>query len=584
MNVSIRLLSLGVLSLCAWSQTSYMPLREVKAGMRGKGYTVFTGERVDPFDVEILGILENAGPRQSVILARLSGGPLQHTGVMQGMSGSPVYINGRLIGAVALAFAFSKDPIAGIRPFEEMIAPKAVTRAENAPRCTPLACEPAQALAANVEPASFAWGGAKLSDIATPISFSGFTPAAVEAFAPQLRALGLEPAQGVTGGGGARLPPGDPTSLKPGSMISVQLMSGDMTVGADGTLTAIDGKRVYAFGHRFVSMGDVEMPFASADVIALLPNLSTSFKISTARKWMGAITADYSTAVRGEIGRKAHMVPVDISVRGGTRLSKYHIEMVRDTALTPYLLQMAAFSAIDATERTVGASSYSVRQRVEFANAAPMNSLNIYSGEFNIPMLAAQSGAIPVAYAMQSGFRDLDIRSISLDIESFEKRRQVVIEDVTSGRRTVRAGDTVDLQIVFAGEGQRLTRKAAYRVPPGAPAGVLNFTVSDALLTNFAEFGKAVMVPPRTAGQVVHLLNNLRGNTKAYVRVWRAEPAFQAQGEDIPDPPPSAANLYARSHGTAASPSYNSKVAGLEVPLDTVMVSGSKTISVEVTE
>lgn len=137
MNVSIRLLSLGVLSLCVWSQTSYMPLREVKAGMRGKGYTVFTGERVDPFDVEILGILENAGPRQSVILARLSGGPLQHTGVMQGMSGSPVYINGRLIGAVALAFAFSKDPIAGIRPFEEMIAPKAVTRAESAPAALP---------------------------------------------------------------------------------------------------------------------------------------------------------------------------------------------------------------------------------------------------------------------------------------------------------------------------------------------------------------------------------------------------------------------------------------------------------------
>ncbi|MCC6363386.1 MAG: hypothetical protein IT165_07650 [Bryobacterales bacterium] len=582
--MSFRILFLGMLSLCAWAQTAYMPLREVKAGMRGKGYTVFTGERVDPFDVEILGILENAGPKQSVILAKLSGGPLQHTGVMQGMSGSPVYINGRLVGAVALAFAFSKDPIAGIRPFEEMLEAKAVNRAESTPRCTPLACEPAQVLAANITPAPFAWGDAKLVDIATPLSFSGFTSAAIEAFSPQLRALGLEPRQGVTGGSRARLPAGDPAALKPGSMISVQLMSGDMTVGADGTLTAIDGKRIYAFGHRFVSMGDVEMPFASADVIALLPNVSTSFKISTARKWMGAITADYSTAVRGEIGRKAHMVPVNITVKGGARLSKYHVEMVRDAALTPYLLQMAAFSAIDATERTLGTSSYSVRQRVEFANAAPMNSLNIYSGEFNIPMLAAQSGAIPVAYAMQTGFRDLNIKSVDLEIESFEKRRQVTIEEVSSGRRTVRPGDTVNLEIVFASEGRRFTRKAAYQVPPGAPAGVLNFTVSDALMTNFAEFGKVVMVPPRTPDQVVHLLNNLRGNTKAYVRVWRAEPAFQAQGEDIPDPPPSAANLYARSQGAAATPNYNSKIAELDVPLDNVMVSGSKTISVEVTE
>jgi len=578
----------GLLAVAAYAQTAYMPVRDIRAGMKGYGLTVFHGETVERFDVEILGVLENAGPRQNVILARLSGGPLAHTGVMQGMSGSPVYIDGKLVGAVALAFTLSKDPIAGIRPFEEMVKAEAAPRrvAAVAPCLVDRKCTAQQVHGALERPAAgFAWGEARMAEIATPVSFSGFTPQALEAFGPMLRSFGLEPRQGVSGGGGSRLPAGDPSSLKPGAMISAMLVTGDMSVGADGTVTHIDGKTVFAFGHRFVSMGELEMPFASAEVLTLLPNLSTSFKISTARKMLGTITHDYSTAVRGELGRTAALLPVSITVKGGGRTSRYDMEMVRDAALTPFLLQMTAYAALDATERTMGAVSFGLRQSIEFAGGRTVRSSNIYSGEFNIPMLAAQNGAVPVGYAMQTGFADLAVKRVDLEFEAAPRKRQTQIEDILVARKTVRAGETIPLILTFASEGKRFTRTVSYVVPKGFQPGTLHFTASDALIANFNELRLTIMSPPRSAAAVLKLLESLRDNTKAYIRVWRAEPSYQSQGEDLPSPPPSAAMVLGRSQGAGSiGVGYSSKIAELNVALGDVMVSGTHTVSVEVKE
>ncbi|HVW84259.1 MAG TPA: SpoIVB peptidase S55 domain-containing protein, partial [Bryobacteraceae bacterium] len=238
---------------------SIMPLKDVRAGQHGIGKTVFTGDKVEEFQAEILGVLENTGPKQSLILARLSGGPLEHTGVMQGMSGSPVYIEGKLIGAVAMAFPFAKDPIAGIRPIEEMLRVDSLTDVRPpAPRNIPASGDLASLLPARDNAVSS--GAARMVDVATPISLSGFTSAAIERFAPGLRALGLEPRQGISLGGKPEDRLGDTSKLQPGSMISVELMTGDMGVGADGTLTCIDGNRIYAFGHRFLAVGPTEIP------------------------------------------------------------------------------------------------------------------------------------------------------------------------------------------------------------------------------------------------------------------------------------------------------------------------------------
>lgn len=562
----------------------WMPLRDVRAGQKGTGYTVFSGQKVEPFEVEILGILENAGPRQSIILGKLSGGPLAHTGVMQGMSGSPVYINGKLIGAVALAFSFAKDPIAGIRPFEEMLEAKAVDRAlrAEAGRCLVERCN--EPFYAESRP-TVSLGDARLSEIATPVSFSGFTQATLDHFAPRLRKLGLEPRQGVTGGNTRQPANAKPAAApKPGSMISVQLVNGDFSIGADGTVTHLEGNRVYAFGHRFVSMGEVEMPFHTSEVLTLLPNLQTSFKISTSGDFLGTITNDYSTAVRGELGRRARMVPVRIQVKSGNRASSYRMQMVHDSALTPFLLQMVVFSALDATERTVGSVAFRVEQNVQFENAAPVSSSNVYSGEFSTAMLAAQSGAIPLAYAMQSGFPELRIREVQVDLEAFTGRKHWILEDAYASRRSVKPGEAVALSVVLSNEGQRQVRTVTYRVPAAAQPGQLNFSISDGPSTNLIELRNLVFVPPKSAAQVQRLLHQLRPNTNAYVRVWRAENAYQSQGEDLPAPPPSIAQLFQRTQGQAALLNPSSKLAELEIAIGGAMVSGNKIVTVDVKE
>jgi hypothetical protein len=356
----LRFVVPAVLALTAAlsAQTAFFPLKDIRPGMHGTGLTIFSGNRIEEFPVEVLGVLDNIGPKESIILARLSGGPLDHTGVMQGMSGSPVYIDGKLAGAVALAFPFSKDPIAGIRPIEDMV--RTFPSLASAPHQNPILAlagvTPGDKALTRLLPklVSASAGEDRMVDIATPLSFGGFTRGTLDAFAPQLRALGLEPRQSVSGGTKMSDAMGNPADLKPGSMISLQLMSGDYGVGADGTVTHIDGNRVYAFGHRFLDVGATALPFARSEVITLLPNVNTSFKLSNAKEWMGTINQDRNTAVSGELGKRAPTVPISVSISRGSRpLESYQMQMVNDPLLSPLLIQMAVYSVIDETERTV---------------------------------------------------------------------------------------------------------------------------------------------------------------------------------------------------------------------------------------
>jgi hypothetical protein len=575
------------------AQTPFFPIKDLKPGMRGVGRTVFSGSKVEEFQVEILGVLDNIGPKESLILGRLSGGPLEHTGVMQGMSGSPVYVDGKLVGAVAMAFPFAKDPIAGIRPIDAMV------RAAAAPAPSPGSNPPApRAALAPAErdltrffsrPVAVSSGDARLVDIATPISFGGFSRATLEAFGPQLRAIGLEPRQGVTGGSTLTGAMGNPADIRPGSMISVALMSGDLTVGADGTVTYVDGSKVYAFGHRFLDIGATAMPFARADVLTLLANTNTSFKISAAREWMGTILQDRNTMIAGELGKRPPMVPVTIKLsRDGRALESYQLQMVNDTLLSPLLLQMAVFSSIDETERTVGASTIRLSGEVEFQNApAPLRVNNLYSSDNGSAMQVSLSTAVPVAFAMQSGFDGLKLKKVTLNIDSSDTKKQLAIDGITISRREVHAGDKVQLNVALAGEnGVEVNRTVDYTIPIGAEPGPLYFTVADATTANLADFRQVLSATPRTPGQVLTTVNALHPNTRAYVRVWRTNPAFQLEGADLPDPPASVALLLAgqQTVSGAITQTRNSKLADFEVDAGDMVVTGNKTVQVEVKE
>jgi len=563
----LRLFILPIVASGLLAQTPIFPLKDIRPGQHGIGKTVFTGNRLEEFQVEILGVLENLGPKQSVILARLSGGPLEKTGIIQGMSGSPVYIDGKLVGAVALGFSYSKEPIAGIRPIEEM-----------------LAVDPAPA--PPTTSGSSAPGG--LQNIATPVSFSGFTASTLRQFEPQLKKLGFEPVQGVSSGG--HLPPklGDPSLLHPGDMITVQLLSGDMSIGADGTITTIDGNRLFAFGHQFLSVGNTDLPFARAEVITVLPNLANSFKISSAREWMGSITQDRSTSIFGELGRRAKTVPLSVSVHGVRHApSSYYMQMVADRVLSPLILQMAVYSALDATERTVGLGSFTVRGSIKFENGIPPITLdNTYAGDFSVPALVSNGVATPLGYAMTAGFDALKISSIDISIEASERKRLFQIDQVTANK-DAHPGEPIDLTISFTGEnGAEMQKTVRYVVPLGTPLGPLQFTVMDASSANMVDYAQVVSNLPKSPQQLVNTVNSLHINTNAYLRVWRNEAAYQAQGADLPDPPPSLALVLAKTQGAPALNlfSQGSTVTEIPVSLGDFVVTGSKSIQVEVKE
>jgi hypothetical protein len=548
------------------SVPGFFPTSEIRAGLKGVGKTVFAGTAVEEFQVEILGILENVGPKQSIILARLSGGPLERTGVMQGMSGSPVYIDGKLAGAVAMAFPFSKEPIAGIRPIAEMLAggdtghPRAVQ-------------------------AKLKTFDSDLTELATPLSFNGFTRATLDAFAPQLRALGLEPRQGLSAG---RQPPDHRTAtpLEPGSMISVQLITGDMSVGADGTVTHIDGKRVYAFGHRFLSVGPTDVPFTRASVLALLPNVSTSFKISASGDWLGAITSDRNAAVAGEIGRRPRMTPVSISVTNAGAPVRYSMEMAQDRLLSPMLLQMMIYSALDATERTLGSGAIRIHGQIDFDGVAePLRFDNVHSGDVNVPLQTALATAMPLGYALQNAVEDIRVRKVDIALDSFTAKKQASIENAWLSRRQARPGESVDVMVEVAGTGGVRTKyKLRYDIPIGSPVGTLYFTVGDGPTVNAAEQRYYALGQPRPAAELVSFLNSLRPNTKGYVRVWRTDTAYQIDGRDLPDPPPSIGMILSRTQaGTSVTP-RTSTIAEMTFAAGDLSLTGSKTLQLEVKE
>jgi hypothetical protein len=482
-----------------------------------------------------------------------------------------------------MAFPYAKDPICGIRPIEEMVRASSAAPAQRAARGDK------DILHLFPKPLSAMAGEDRMANIATPVSFGGFSRETLEVFGPQLRSLGLEPRQGVAGGGNVAPGMGNPNDLKPGSMISVELMSGDLSVGADGTVTYIDGPRVYAFGHSFLGVGSTALPFARAEVVALLPTLNSSFKVSSAKEWMGGITQDRDTAISGELGTLPAMAPMSITVtRNGQPIDSYHMRMVNDPLLSPLLIQMAVSSAIEATERTTGAASVRLTGDIQFQNGlAPVKIGSIFAADNGSAALTAMAAAMPAAYAMQSGYDAISLKQVDLNIETFDVKKELQIDGVTASRREAHPGDTIRIDVSLMGDnGQEITRQVAYQTPIGAEPGAIYFTVADAATTNIADFHQVLSSPERTPGQVIAMLNGLHPNNRAYVRVWSAIPAFQLEGADLPAPPASVALILGalQSNTGGISQTRNSKIAEMEIDAGGMAVTGSKTIQVEIKE
>ena len=585
------------------SDARLLPLDDVRAGMKGVARTVFAGSDTEEFGVEILGVLPGfPGARQSTIIGRLSGSNVDRTGVFAGMSGSPVFIDGRLVGAIAYSFPFSKEPICGITPIAQMIdifeqgndkpassEPRSFSFSQLA-SAEWKASLPKQPVSAMTLIAPVTAGspliplmGQQIQPIATPVVFSGISQESLSLFSTELTNSGLLPVSGVGGSAAiTRMAAANEKTLRPGTTVSVQLVRGDYSVAAAGTVTFRDGDRVYAFGHPFLSLGTADMPMTEGSVVTVIPNTYNSFKLAVPGQMVGAISQDRSTGVFGQLGREPKMIPVKINLHTSRgRTEQFSYEVVNDEFLTPLLVNLTIFNSIAARERSLGESTISIRGQINLKGHDPIAIERRFSNG-NAPMLAAGSVATPISALLGSGFDGVDINAIDLDVTSSDTRNTATLERISLDRTEISRGARVEIQAyVRTDSGKQFVERIPVEIPADLPPGQLLIFVGDGSALQESSSARAFV--PRDLGQLVNTINKLKKNDRLYVRLYRTTPGVVIGTSEMPNLPPSVVATLnnERSSGgytaTALSPIYERELAPAEF-----VITGQHVLSVVV--
>ncbi|MFN2452901.1 MAG: hypothetical protein ABR577_01635 [Pyrinomonadaceae bacterium] len=583
------------------------PLEDVRPGMKGVARTVFSGTEPEEFGVDILGVLPGyPAPRQSAIIGRLTGKNVERTGVFAGMSGSPVYIDGKLVGAIAFSFPFAKEPIAGITPIREMIdifsrgslapvragmarEPRAVSFAQlastdwklNLPKQSSTAAPLIAPVAAGSALAALM--GQQVAPIATPVVFGGITQDSLALFSPQLIASGLLPVSGA--GGAAKITPLAKTTEKtllPGTSVSVQLVRGDYSIAAAGTVTFRDGDRIYAFGHPFLSLGAADMPMTEASVVTVIPNANNSFKLSVPGEMVGAVSQDRATGIYGQLGHAPKMIPVHINMRTSRdKAETYNYEVANDSFLTPLLLNLTIANTINATERSIGDSTISIQGNVNVAGQRPITIERRFSA-MNAGSMAAGAIAAPVAALLTSGFENVDINGITLDITSTDTKYTATLERIALDRTEAGRGETVEIQAYARTEsGKQFVQRIPVEIPQDVPRGSLLVFVGDGSSLQQASAAQAFV--PNELSQLVTAINKVKKNDRLYVKLYRLTPGAVIGTSELPNLPPSVvATLNSDRTSGGYTPTVLSPVYERELPPADFVISGQQLVQIEI--
>jgi SpoIVB peptidase S55 len=584
-----------------------MSVDEIRPGMVGVGRTVFDGTRVEEFRARILGVIENViGARRNLILARLEGGPLANTGVIAGMSGSPVYIDGRLIGAVSYALgAFSKEPIAGITPIAEMTDATGLTNSR--PRAArvqldfpltdenlvaafrralnwnrPFAERPGDARFVGISAPGFASDGVGtlLRPIATPLVMSGFEPDVAGLLGSAFRDQGFIP----TGGGARGTAAGEMPyegPLKPGDAVGVGFLNGDLELGATGTVTHIDGDRVYAFGHPMYNLGPTEFPMTRAYVYTVLPSLAASLKLSTTGEVIGTFLQDRATAIAGRLGPGPRTIPITLTLesdRGPKRT--FHFGVVNDQLFTPLMTYAAILDTLGSYERQNGVATYIVRGKAAVKKYDDIAFSNLFTGN------TASSGAasymvMPITYLMANDYEKVELESLEFTVSSSEEPKTATLQRVWIDESRPRAGRTVPLKVSFRTfRGEEVVRTLPVSIPANA-RGSLSILVTDGSRLEQAEQREARLPQQlRSVSQLIRNLNKARRNNNLYVKLLGQEAGAVVNGETLSSLPPSVLSiLEADRSGGSFNALQTATLGEWELPTEHA-VTGSRTLTV----
>ena len=581
-----------------------MPLSEVRPGMQGVGRTVFEGARVDEFGVHILGVLENAvGPRQSLILARLEGGPLAQTGVIAGMSGSPVYVDGKLVGAVAYSFPFGKEPIAGITPIGDMVSAAANT----APRASSARLHPSAqgapaapldraTLAAALKrplrsllPAGFqgealppAVAGAALSPLALPLVFSGFEPETFDWARSVFSTMGFAPVMGGGGGGSA---PGPVPDLAPGAAVGVSLVEGDLDLSVTGTITDIDDGRVYAFGHPFYNLGPTRFPLKKAWVYSVFPSLQVSWKIASALDAVGTMDQDRTTTIAGRLGEAPRMIPVEVRLRSARTAERtFRFRMVEDELFTPVLGYVSLLSVLQGHERAIGAATLRVDARLQLAGGREVRVRDVVAGQ-QPAQQAAAALAGPLALLVANDFEKVTLEKLDVTVDAAETLETATLVRAWVDRRLpLRPGTVAPVKVQLrTHRGETVTETLEVEVPSSAPTGTYTLLVADAATMDAVEQREMRQgFVARDLDDLLRELNRLRVGSRIYARLTRPGSGAVVGGEYLPSLPGSVLSvLSSPDQGTSVVPLPASPVWSGELATERA-VSGWRQLSVSV--
>ena len=609
--------------------TQIIKTSELQAGMTGYGLTTFEGARVERFDVKVLGVMRGWSPQGDIVLIEMSGPLVEKTGTVAGMSGSPVYVDDRLLGAVSYGFYFAQIPLAGVTPIEEMLVARELDqaprrgdrgerkasirrhlRAESAALADVLRSRrlPDRALVDRVvsrmvvplsmrgSPGSGGLDGlppavrarfpeaapSSMAPLPTPLAFGGVSPAAFGMLNPMLQAVGFVPVQaGVTAlgaGGGEEIP------IAPGVPVGVVLVSGDLDISGMGTLTMVDGNRVLAFGHPMFGTGESDLPLAVGRVQAVVPSMLHSFRLTTADRVVGRLTQDRDSAVVGRLGERAPVFPCTVTVKGQREITfRYEVAGYWETA------PMLAFwtTLLSASRWEIGENMYTVRVRSSISlqdRPEPIVLENRYA-EYMPQTPFFELVWMPLAALTLNPFEELQLASLDVDVEVEAGLRAAVIESVRVGHRTVEPGGKIEIFVKLKEfQGDEHVKKIELDVPKDAQAGaVAQILVCDGITELMIRMSQDPgLFGPRDLAGLIEAIQLIPSNSHVFAHATFLRRGVRYEGAPMPTLPSSVFHmLNAGTESGATTPLVKEVAASVPTPW---VVEGGAELTVEVRE
>jgi len=564
-----------------------MSVDQVRPGMKGVAYTVFQGTQPEAMEVEILGVLRDVnGPKSNVILVRLRGEKPEYSGVVAGMSGSPVYVDGKLLGALAFRIGqFSKEPIAGVTPIADMLEISELDHSR--PADTQPASAKARAETSRTSTPGDAAGLEQYRDfltpIDTPIVFSGFSEETLRQFAPQFAAAGVTPVSGI---GSADPTAHDPAPLAPGSAVSAVLIAGDMNVAATCTVTYVDPERVLACGHPLLQFGMVDLPMTKAEVVATLASPLNSFKIVNTTEAVGSFVQDRHTGILGRLGKTPEMIPVTLTVRGGSKPKQFHYQVLNNARLTPVAVMATVFNSLQGVNEYGEEITYRMQGTIQVRGYPEVSLKNMFAPfDNNTPTAALVAISLGERFGriFDNPYVIPGITGVNLEFDLARERRWARLESVRTDVTEARPGDSIVIESVLRPyRGERIVRQIPIKVPTSTPKGTLHILVSDGDTLDRMRRAVPALSRKMDLASTIAMLNQEHSNTRLYVSLLEANPQAMVEDKVMPTLPLSVMNVMEGMRGNQDMVvSGESAVNEASAPVDYV-VAGAQVISVTI--